>query len=171
MLPTSKTDGVSSVRFSSGGRNVAFVDVIPAPCVKVCRVLDNAIVAQIFLHCIPDYIEIVPSLDVMLAVGKEDKKMYILALRTERSGDFESKVERLKGILHANGGQSSTPKLELSQKTRESLKQLATDAQIKHMTLTERQASMLQASVRRATSASGERSKPQRKASKSCVIV
>jgi len=118
--------------------------------VKVCRVKDSRLVAQCFLHCIPEMLEVVPKLNVIVVVGKESKKLFVLALCDhERQCRYDSCQDRLHDILSVKSGTDDEVSFELCDTTKEKMKSMAKSQQTKHISLTERQQSYIYANGRR----------------------
>lgn len=150
MLPNREKSTISSVRLSSKGEHALFIDTYPEPCVKVCRVLDSRLVAQCFLHCIPEMLEVVPKLNVIVVVGKESKKLFVLALCDhERRCAYDSYIDRLHEILSVKSASHDNISFELCDNTKEKMKSMAKSQQTKHISLTERQQSYIYANGRR----------------------
>lgn len=112
-----------------------FIDTLPAPCVKVCRVSDSQLQARCFLHTMPEFLELIPSLDLIVTVSKDTKKFFFLALRDKnRKYKYTNSAERLAQILGVQSSRDVT-RLELPEKVKEALKETTKSQQIKHINL------------------------------------
>lgn len=144
LLPNRPKSTISSVRLSSKGEHALFIDSSPEPCVKVCRVQDSRLVAQCFLHCVPEILEVVPNLNIIVVIGKESKKLFVLALCDhERLCGYNSYNERLREILSVKSSSENHLSFELCEKSKEKMKSMAKSQQTKHISLTERQQSYI----------------------------
>lgn len=138
LLPTSNKSDVTSVRLSSKGEHAIYIDTEPTPCVKVCRVNNSQVIARCFLHCVPEFLEVIPAMNLIVVIGKDNKKLFMLALRDhDREYDYANRADRLALILGVKSDKDIS-KIELPEKVREALKESTKSGQIKHLTLNRR---------------------------------
>ncbi|KAL4228047.1 hypothetical protein ACF0H5_013483 [Mactra antiquata] len=135
LLKGKEKGAISSIRLTSKGRHVVFIDTLPAPCVKVCRISDSQLQARCFLHTMPEFLELIPSLDLIVVLSKDTRKFFLLALREQdRKYKYTNHTERLAQILGVQSSRDVT-RLELPEKVREALKESTKTQQIKVINL------------------------------------
>lgn len=90
-------------------------------------------------------LEVVPNLNVIVVVGKDSKKLIVLALCDhERQCRYETSVDRFHEILNVKSNNNNDQtSFELCDQAQEKMKTMAKSQQTKHISLTERQQSYI----------------------------
>ena len=137
LLSSRRRGDISSVRLSRNGEHAVFIDTKPTDCIKVCKIENTTVIATCNLHCVPEFIELIPSSNVVVTIGKNNS-LFIMALRDgERSSlnATERRDERLTEILGTANGNSRSKKINFPESLQKQLIENTRALQMKNFSL------------------------------------